>query len=235
MSLSLRRIRAIIIKDYKEFSRNHAISIMVLFPILFAFLYRGNGESVTTLFAFVLNFSFAMLTSFVQAALIAEEKERNTLRSLMLTPASTMDVLIGKSLLVFVISAITLAIVTFIFGYEPAHMVVFVIAIALSIILYTGVGTICGLYSKTVLEASLSIFPVIIIFAGAPFGLLLADDYPFLAVLEYAPSSQLGNILTMTTSYTTEQLVKPLLIMFIWTIVLSVVSILLYQKRLKDE
>ena len=39
MNVSLKRIQAIFIKDYKEFSRNYAVSIMILFPIAFALLY----------------------------------------------------------------------------------------------------------------------------------------------------------------------------------------------------
>src|SRR5690349_21243123 len=96
MSISLKRTRAIFVKDYKEFSRNYAISIILVFPIIFAFLLRGAGPSLSGNFGIILNFSFVILTSLAQACLIAEEKERNTLRSLMMTPATTMDVLIGK-------------------------------------------------------------------------------------------------------------------------------------------
>ncbi|MDS8877081.1 ABC transporter permease subunit, partial [Streptococcus pneumoniae] len=96
----------------------------------------------------------AMLTSFVQACLIAEEKERNTLRSLMMTPASMLDVLIGKSALVFLISAAVLAFSTYLFGYETSNVMLLTAALGISILLYTAIGTICGLYSKTLLEAS---------------------------------------------------------------------------------
>ena len=46
MSISLKRARAIFVKDYKEFSRNYAISIMLIFPILFAVLFRSAGPSL---------------------------------------------------------------------------------------------------------------------------------------------------------------------------------------------
>lgn len=168
MSISLKRAQAIFVKDYKEFSRNYALSIMLIFPILLAVLFRSAGSSLPGAIGFLLNLSFVLLTCFAQACLIAEEKERNTLRSLMMTPATTMDVLIGKSALVFVMSAVVLAISLFIFGYEPASLWAFVTANIFSIILYTAAGTICGLYSKTLLEASLSILPVATIFSGAP-------------------------------------------------------------------
>src|SRR5690554_6779124 len=159
MNVSLKRIQAILIKDYKEFSRNYAISVMMVFPLVFALLYRSEGAEQATIYAFVMNFSLAMLTSFVQACLIAEEKERNTLRSLMMTPASMLDVLIGKSALVFIISAAVLAVSTLLFGYEASNVFVLVAALSISILLYTAIGTICGLYSKSLMEASLAVFP----------------------------------------------------------------------------
>ena len=129
-----------------------------------------SNQSIGTLgliLGLVLNISFSIITSFVQACLIAEEKERNTLRSLMMTPATTMDVLVGKSTLVFVMSSVVLAIATYTMGYEPASIWAFAAAIIFSIILYTAAGTICGLFSKTLLEASLSILPVAFVFTAA--------------------------------------------------------------------
>lgn len=240
MSISLKRVRAIFVKDYKEFSRNYAINIMLIFPILLAILFRSQDLSSIGTFGLilglVLNISFTIITSFTQACLIAEEKERNTLRSLMMTPATTMDVLIGKSSLVFVMSAVVLAIVTYILSYEPTSIWVFVTAIILSIILYTAVGTICGLFSKTLLEASLIVIPVIILFPAAPYGALLAKDLLFFKVLEYVPSSQLVYLLdTRNTGFTMGDLLKPLLIILAWTVVLTILSVILYQRRLKDE
>jgi len=236
MSISLKRSSAIFVKDYKEFSRNYAVSIMLIFPILLAVLFRSAGPSLPGASGFLLNTSFVMLTCFAQACLIAEEKEHNTLRSLMMTPATAMDVLIGKSALVFVMSAVVLAVSIYLFGYKPANVWVFVTTIILSIILYMAAGTICGLFSKTLLEASLSILPVAFVFMGAPWGAVLVDDYPVFKVLDYMPSSQLVHLLGLSnTGFTTGDLLQPLLITLAWTVALTIVSVGLYQRRLKDE
>ncbi|WP_110930701.1 ABC transporter permease [Paenibacillus bouchesdurhonensis] len=237
MSISLKRAGAIFVKDYKEFSRNYAVSIMLIFPILFALLFRGADQLLPGAIGLVFNTSFVMLTCFAQACLIAEEKERNTLRSLMMTPATTMDVLIGKSSLVFVMSAVVLAISTYILGYEPASIGAFVAATIVSIFLYTAVGTICGLFSKTLLDASFSIIPAAVVFIGAPYGgMLLADDFPIFKVLGYTPSIQLVHLLGVSsTGSTMGDLLKPLLIILAWTSVLTFISVVLYQRRLKDE
>ncbi|MCM3611741.1 ABC transporter permease [Planococcus sp. MERTA32b] len=235
MNVSLKRIQAILIKDYKEFSRNYAISVMILFPLLFALIYRSDGGEQATMYAFVMNFSLAMLTSFVQACLIAEEKERSTLRSLMMTPASMLDVLIGKSSLVFIISAVVLAASTYLFGFESTNILLLVAALGISILLYTAIGTICGLYSKSLIEASLSVFPVLIIFTVGPFALLFEDDYPVLAVLNYLPSSQLSELLTnMEVGASGGDLYMPLVIISIWAVVVTIISFILYKKRLMD-
>ncbi|MCM3702328.1 ABC transporter permease [Paenibacillus macerans] len=240
MSISFKRVQAIFVKDYKEFSRNYAVSIMLIIPIVLALLIRGVDSSlplasVAGTFATVLNLSFVLLTCFAQTCLIAEEKERNTLRSLMLTPATALDVLIGKSSLVFVMSAIDLAVATYIFGYKPANIWAFAAAVILSIILYIAAGTICGLFSRTMLDASLSILPVTFVFTAAPWGVFVADDYPIFKLLEYVPSSQLVHLLNMPHSgFTTGQLLKPLLVTVVWTVVLTIVSVGLYQRRMKD-
>ena len=62
------------------------------------------------------------------------------------------------------------------------------------------------------------------------------DDYPIFKVLDYIPSSQLVHLLGIPhTGFTTGELLKPLLIILAWTVVLTIVSVVLYQRRLKDE
>jgi len=234
MSISLKRIQAIFMKDYKEFSRNYAVSIMIIFPLFFAMMYR-NAEGEPVMYAFVLNFSLAMLTSFVQACLIAEEKERNTLRSLMMTPASMFDILLGKSTLVFVITAVVLSIATYIYGYETSNLLALILGVGISIILYISVGTICGLYSKSIMEASLSIFPVLIIFTAAPYAAIFAEKFAILEVFMYFPSSQLNELIAfMSDGAPMGDMLMAIGIIAIWTVVLTILSFILYKKRLMD-
>lgn len=238
MNISMKRIQAIFMKDYKEFSRNYTISVMLLFPLLFAFMYRSENLDASTIFmyAFVLNFSLAMMTSFIQACLIAEEKEKNTLRSLMLTPASMFDVLFGKSLFVIVMSVVTFALTIYILGYFPngAALAWFIVALVLSIVLYTALGTICGLFSKTVMEATLAIFPVLIIFTMGQFGELFADRFAAASVLQYLPSAQLAQLMDAAI-HGGANLLQPTAIIAAWTVIITIFSLIIYKKRLMDE
>lgn len=225
MNISIARIQAIFMKDYKEFSRNYAISIMVFVPIVMAFLYRMEGIEPAQQLLFPLAFTFGMVTAFVQAALIAEEKERNTLRSLLLSPASLADILIGKSALVSAISAMIIAVCCYIVDYIPS--IASIVAMLLSILFYAALGTICGLFAKSTLETTFTILPVAILFPFGPFIMMLAERFAFLKIAKWLPSTQLADV-------TQGEIVAPLIGIALWTIIAWAAAIILCKKRMVD-
>lgn len=235
MNLSIKRIQAIFMKDYREFARNYSISTMVFLPLILALFYNKSGADSMQMYFLPINMTFAIVTAFIQSCLIAEEKERNTLRSLMMSPATIADILIGKSSLVFSISAIILALTTYLVGYQPANIAVIALAFIISIIFYIAIGTICGLFTKTIMEASIAILPVMAVFSFGPLALVIADTYPVLKIAEWLPSAQLLLLAEqLEHSPTTMEIVLPLSIMVGWTVVAVVLAALFYKKRMMD-
>ena len=58
--------------------------------------------------------------------MIAEEKEKNTLRGLLLSPLNTFEIFIGKSLLSFLLTVLMIVIVTLISQFEvPANVLLY--------------------------------------------------------------------------------------------------------------
>lgn len=85
------------------------------------------------------------------------------------------------------------------------------------------------------MEASLAVFPILILFTASQFGVMFEDRFPFLAILEYFPSAQLANLLAlMQTDYQLSDTFESLGITLIWTIAITIISIVLYKKRLMD-
>lgn len=142
----------------------------------------------------VINFSMITVGSFVQCSLIAEEKEKNTLRGLMLSPASTVEILGGKSLLSLIATMIIVVIGAFFTGYQPEHIVVIAIAILFSSFFFIGLGTLLGLLAKSVMEASVIILPFMFVFGFGSMFTMFADKYPILKVIDYTPNMQLMDI-----------------------------------------
>lgn len=167
----------------------------------------------------------------MQSALIAEEKEKNTLRVLMLSPASAIDILGGKSLLSIAITAVIVFISSFLLDYSPSGVVI--AAILISIILYVGLGTIMGLLMKSIVEASVGIMPVMLLFIGLPYLSGYAEKYPFLSVVEYMPHNLLLSIAENNQASLGNSLGE-LAGLLIWTVAIHAVMVILYKKRMKD-
>ncbi|GAB0170031.1 ABC transporter permease [Lysinibacillus sp. CTST325] len=235
MNISMTRIQAILMKDYKEFSRNYAVSVMVLMPLIMAFLFNKTGGNNINTYFLTVNMAFSMVTAYVQCCLIAEEKEKNTLRSLMLSPASLGDILIGKSLFVFILTMVIVALTIFIVGYNPANLFILAIALILSTVFYIAIGTLCGLFAKTVMEGSLIILPVILIFTLSSSALALSSAFPILKIAEWLPSSQLVLLAeALEGTYTTMDVIIPMATIIVWSLVTWIVVGFIYKKRMVD-
>lgn len=236
MNISIRRIQAIFMKDYKEFSRNYAVSCVILVPLVLAIIYGRSGSNSIQTYFLPINMTFSMVTAYIQACLIAEEKERNTLRSLMMSPASFADILLGKSVLVFAITAILLAVSMFLVGYTPENIPVLIVALIVSTIFYIALGIICGLFTKSVMEASLAILPVMIIFSFAPLAIVLGETHIVYKIVQWLPGTQLLLLAEeMSKQASMMSLLIPILIMSMWSVVAILISVVLFKKRTKDE
>lgn len=231
MNMSFTRIQAIFMKDYKEFSRNYAVSVMVFLPLILAFAYNKIGTSSIDAYFLPINLVFAVVTAYVQCCLIAEEKEKNTLRNLMLSPASLADILIGKSLFVFIVTVVVVSLAIFLVGYEPANLLILAIALLLSTIFYIALGTLCGLFAKTIMEASIIVMPVMFIFSFGPFALSLASAYPILELAKWLPSSQLVLLAeALEGPYTMMDCIIPIVTITVWSLLTWGITGFIYKK-----
>ncbi|TKI63084.1 ABC transporter permease [Lysinibacillus varians] len=231
MNMSFTRIRAIFMKDYKEFSRNYAVSVMVFLPLILAFAYNKIGTSSIDAYFLPINLVFAVVTAYVQCCLIAEEKEKNTLRNLMLSPASLEDILIGKSLFVFIVTVVVVSLAIFLVGYEPANLLILAIALLLSTVFYIALGTLCGLFAKTIMEASIIVMPVMLIFSFGPFALSLASAYPILELAKWLPSSQLVLLAeALEGPYTMMDCIIPIVTITVWSLLTWGITGFIYKK-----
>lgn len=232
---SFKRMNAIFIKDYKDFSRNIAVFVSILVVPFLAGFYGRMGVDSITLQYMLFNMAFATTATFVQSCLIAEEKEKNTLRGLMLSPASTAEILVGKSLLSFVITVLVIVLSAFFLNYMPQNIWIVTIAMLLSTVFYIGLGTLLGLYTKSVMEASVAAFPVMIIFGLGTLIIELVERYPILKVLTYLPNLQLQEIaIEVEASASFGDIVLHLAIILAWTIFISFLTIIIYRKRMID-
>ncbi|MBO0588319.1 ABC transporter permease [Sporosarcina sp. E16_8] len=195
MTFSMKRVNAIFQKDLKDILRNSAVSLTASMPLIIAFVMGKMSDDIAVDGHYmVINIAMVTVGSFIQCCLIAEEKEKNTLRGLMLSPASTLEILGGKSLLSLIAMMIIVLIGAFLTGYHPEQIVVIAIAILFTSFFFIGLGTLLGLLAKSVMEASVIIMPFMIVFGFGSMATMFADKYPILKVMDYTPNTQLAAI-----------------------------------------
>ncbi|MGE7625003.1 ABC transporter permease [Viridibacillus sp. NPDC096237] len=235
MNTSVRRIQAILVKDYKEFSRNIAVSSMIFLPLILAAFYARMGVDTIPGYFMSINITFSIVCTYVQCCLIAEEKEKNTLRSLMLSPASTSEILIGKSALTFISTMAIVAGCMYLSGYMPGNLALMALALILSSFFYIAVGSFLGLFAKSVMESSVIVLPVLGIFSLGPTAMNFVESYPILKILAWLPSSQiiiLGEILE--NSFTFGEIVKPFVVIIGWIVIAAIATVVTFKKRMVD-
>lgn len=195
MTFSMKRVNAIFQKDFKDISRNSAVSVTALMPLIMAFVIgkMGNDVSIDAHYM-IINFTMVVVGSFVQCSLIAEEKEKNTLRGLMLSPASTFEIIGGKSLLSLIATIVTVVIGAYLTGYRPENVFMIAIAILFTSLFFIGLGTLLGLFAKSVMESTVIFMPFMLIFGFGSMITMFADKYPILKVMDYTPNMQLMDI-----------------------------------------
>lgn len=112
--MKLHRVLAIFEKDLKEFMRNMSLFTMILLPIIMALLFTNIGGGIEDLpleIIFILiGMTFTVISYNTMATMMAEENEKDTLRGLVQSPASLIDIILGKSLVTILMTLISLGI-----------------------------------------------------------------------------------------------------------------------------
>lgn len=235
MNMSMKRVKAIFMKDYKEFSRNMSISIVILMTPLLSLFYGKTGVNTIDSYYLIFNMTFVMVATYVQSCLIAEEREKNTLRALILSPANIQEILLGKSLFTFCTTFFTMILCIILIDYSPANISIITVAMLLSTLFYIALGTLIGLFAKSVMEASVYSFPAILIFTIGTFVRLLSEQYPILKIAHYLPNIQLVDIaLKVEAGKGFANVLPELSIILLWFIIAMIVTVIVYKKRMVD-
>lgn len=167
----------IIKKQLKDTLKNKTILIQfVLFPILT--LIMENAIKIdgmpplffTKLFS-IMYIGMAPLTSV--AAIISEEKEKNTLRVLMMSNVKPWEYLWGVGVYVWIICMIGAGIMAT--GFDKKDVPFYMLIMGIGFIISIMAGACIGIYAKNQMIATSIVMPVMLVFAFAPMLALFND------------------------------------------------------------
>lgn len=182
MSFSGRKLKALIQKEFRDSFKNKNVMIVALLPIFFSILYtklpigldEGMGKWFILLICSVLTVS-ALPCSFL-SMIVAEEKEKNTLRTLMLSNVSSFEFLFSKAFVTLVYSEIINIIVFFIIGVDISSLASFLLVTTVALIPLLFFGAAIGLLAKDQMTTGLYSSPVMIVLMILPMFAMMKDS-----------------------------------------------------------
>ncbi|WP_010529036.1 ABC transporter permease [Lentibacillus jeotgali] len=235
MQFSLKRVNAIFIKDWKDLQRNSYVIFTLAIPLLFAALLGRMGEGNGVFSTLPINLSLVIAGAFIQAAMVAEEKEKNTLRGLLLSPANTVEIFVGKSALSAIMTVLVIIESIFLSEFKVPSPLLFIISVLLGLVFYIAVGTILGLLSRTVMETSIIGMPVLVVFGmGSMFKTMLENEF-LLKVITYLPNEQLDMIWAgLANGENLSGIFENILILLVWVVLSVIATIIIYKRRRID-
>lgn len=192
----MKHIITIMQKQMKDTLKNKTVLIQfIMFPLLGIIMTKsmqieGMPENFFVNLFSTMYIGMAPLTSV--SAIISEEKEKNTLRVLLMAKVSPMQYLIGIGSYVFlacmfgsVIFSVLLQNVT------TSHRIIFLLIMALGIITSIMIGGVIGIISKNQMAATSVTVPVMMIFSFLPMLSIFNDKIAKIAQFTYSEQIRL--------------------------------------------
>ncbi len=179
--ISIRKISAIMeMKTRALMSKNFLI--MMLFSIGYGYLMKSIiGELSTYALSMAVLFNIAMAL-YITALLLAEEKEKNTLRVLMTSSVRGIEYFFGTVFPILIEVEIINIILAFLLGVKMNLQVwiIYILMTSLATLSCTMIGMIFGIYAKNQMNTSSIITPAIIILMLIP---MFSELLPFMATI----------------------------------------------------
>lgn len=195
-------IMAIFKKQLKDTFKNKTVLIQfIMFPLLTLIMSHtitldGMPENFfVNLFA-TMYIGMAPLTSV--AAVIAEEKEKNTLRVLLMSNVRPYEYLLGIGSYIWLACMLGSALICAAGGYEFRESLIFMIIMAIGILASLLVGAAIGTWSKTQMMATSITVPVMMVFSFMPMLSMFNDTIAKIA--KFVFSEQVSIMLNQLSS-----------------------------------
>lgn len=233
--MNMARVAAIFEKDFKEFMRNMMLFTSVLIPIVIsAFFGRIDGAEggvPNEMVIIIVGVVFTAVTFSSMMTMMAEENEKDTLRGLLQSPATIIDIIAGKSSVITLMTIISLVASIMLIEVSGFWTIENIGGLILLGIFFLNLGIGVGLLVKSVATTSVYLIPIMFIFGFTPYIEFLVTDESHIArqVAEYFPLYQNLYILNGDGG------APEFLILLAWVVVSFMIVFWAFNKRKSDD
>lgn len=193
----MKNIAAIFQKQMKDTFKNKTVLIQfIMFPILTIIMGKavnleGMPENFFCQMFACMYIGMAPLTS--MAAIISEEKEKNTLRVLMMADVKPLEYLVGVGSYIWAACMLGVCVIGLCGKYTGGEYAAFVAIMSVGILTSMIIGAAIGTWSKNQMMATSLTVPIMMIFAFAPMLSMFNETIRKIAGIAY--SQQISNLI----------------------------------------
>lgn len=197
--MKAKRIRAILKKQIKDTIKNPmTLFLFVFFPIMSVILTetvaKGTDKLPDTYFAVLFATIFIGLVPTVSMAnVIAEEKEKKTLRVLMTSNVKPLEYLCGVGILLFILCSVGIFLFSIVGGFWGYDLYRFIFALMIGVIASLLLGATIGMLSKNQMSANGIAVPFAVISAFLP--MIASFSTSFNAISKFLYTQQVNYLI----------------------------------------
>ncbi|KXU40747.1 MAG: ABC transporter permease [Longibaculum muris] len=229
--MSYHVIKAIFIKQYKDTLKNISILIqLIMFPAISIVMTSSIQVSEIPSQYFVILFAtmYVGMTPIIMISnIMGEEKEKGSLKMLMMSNVKPTEYILGVSLFVMVGCLIGLFVMAMVGGYRGIELITFVGICSLGMLTSIFLGSVIGIVAKDQIASNSLSVPAMLICSFVPMLSMFNENIRHYGGFIY--TQQINELLTHSpiTSFS----LQPFVIIFLNMMVLLGIYIYVFQKR----
>lgn len=240
MRKSIRKIKALVKKEFIDFTRNNNISVISLLPLILVIILGtlGKNNDDFPLYGMILlslgiNMNLVFVAAFAMSMMISEEKEKQTLRTLMLSSVKPMEFIISKAVIIFAISIVTNAFIYVFTGLSMDSFLFHCLICMPLVLIMMLIGACVGMIAKNQMATSIYGMPVILIFMLLP---LFQSVNPFIdKIVNVLPNQVILSLIETSIDGTLGAFPwRELFILVLWLLFSTLLFIFTFNKRKVD-
>lgn len=163
MNLSLKKVKIMFQKDMVDLFNNPNVLVVCLIPVIFGILYSKLGILGDQVLFMISIMNMSMVPLMLSSTTIAEEKEKYTLRTLMLSNISAGEFLLAKAIMSIVILDLIGIIMFLTSNNDMKYLIGYVLITTFCSIPIILLGCAIGIISRDQMTAGLYQLPVMLV------------------------------------------------------------------------
>lgn len=246
MQATLRKVGALCAKDFSDLFKNPTMLISVALPIVLVLVYTrlmgAEAGDDPELAAFLtplylscaLCFSAAMAGSMAVIYGMAEEREKHTLRTLMLANVSAGQVLASRAALAVAVVAVVDVVCFFLVDGQKGSLAAYLAIGVLGSLPLIVLSLLAGLVARDQMTAGVASMPILIVAIAPIFGVYSEG---VANVVQWLPTGGMDALVRLSAAgeLLTSDAIQPLAVTLGWLVVSVVAFALLFRRLSRDN